>query len=199
MTLQVNLNPDPAAIGPELSVLEPGVAPGHPDDSAELTRYIVARFHDAHRAQLPELIRLARNVERVHAYRVGVPAGLAKLLEQLQQDLLDHMAIEETVLFPMMAREPDARIAHPIAMMRADHDVQARAVERMFALTRELELPEGACNTWRALYLGLRQFADDLIEHVHIENDGLFKRYEAAASAGAIPPGAAGHSDTARA
>lgn len=63
---------------------------------------------------------------------------------------------------------------------------------------------EGACNTWRALYLGVRQLADDLIEHVHTEDNGLFECYGAGASTGAhldgsIPPGAAGHSDTARA
>ncbi len=190
---------DPAAISRELCALEPRVSSVHPGDPTKLTRYIVARFHDAHRAQLPELIRLAHKVERVHADRPGVPAGLAALLEQLQQGLLDHMAIEETTLFPMMCKEPDADATDPIATMRADHAAQGGAVEDIFALTGELKLPEGACNTWRALYLGLQQFADDLIEHVHTENNVLFKRYEAATPAGAKSPGAAGNSDFERA
>jgi len=37
--------------------------------------------------------------------------------------------------------------------------------------------PEGACNSWRALYTGTRKFADDLVEHVHIENNILFPRF----------------------
>ncbi|CQR42951.1 MAG: hypothetical protein KGJ54_10355 [Betaproteobacteria bacterium] len=44
MTLQVNINPDPAAIGPDLPMLGSGIALGHPDDSVQLTRHIVVHL-----------------------------------------------------------------------------------------------------------------------------------------------------------
>jgi regulator of cell morphogenesis and NO signaling len=46
------------------------------------------------------------------------------------------------------------------------------------ALTHDMTPPEGACNSWRALYAGLAKFAEDLTEHVHIENNILFPRFE---------------------
>ena len=38
--------------------------------------------------------------------------------------------------------------------------------------------PQGACNTWRALYAGIAQLGDDLINHIHLENNVLFPRFE---------------------
>ena len=40
--------------------------------------------------------------------------------------------------------------------------------------------PQGACNTWRALYAGIAQLHDDLIDHIHLENNLLFSQFEAA-------------------
>ncbi len=42
----------------------------------------------------------------------------------------------------------------------------------------------GACNTWRALYAGLAQLSDDLVNHIHLENNVLFPQFEAGASQG---------------
>jgi regulator of cell morphogenesis and NO signaling len=45
-------------------------------------------------------------------------------------------------------------------------------------LTGDLTLPAEACNTWRALYAGLAKFAEDLTEHIHLENNILFPKFE---------------------
>ena len=169
---------DVAALSGELLSLDPGAAPALPDDTDALIERIVARFHEAHRAELPELIRLATKVERVHAEHPRAPQGLAAHLEDMQQELLDHMEKEETVLFPMMRESPGPFIVNPIARMRGEHDDHGRALRRVFELTDEMQLPDGACNTWRALYVGLRKFTDDLTEHIHAENNALFRRFE---------------------
>jgi regulator of cell morphogenesis and NO signaling len=44
--------------------------------------------------------------------------------------------------------------------------------------------PAEACNTWRALYAGLNQLRDDLISHIHLENNILFPLFENAAPQG---------------
>jgi regulator of cell morphogenesis and NO signaling len=49
---------------------------------------------------------------------------------------------------------------------------------RWYKLTGDLTLPAEACNTWRALYAGLGKFRDDLTEHIHIENNILFPKFE---------------------
>ncbi len=49
----------------------------------------------------------------------------------------------------------------------------------LVAVTGDMTLPDGACNSWRALYAGLAKLAEDLTEHIHIENNILFPRFEA--------------------
>ncbi|MNG08567.1 Iron-sulfur cluster repair protein YtfE [compost metagenome] len=44
----------------------------------------------------------------------------------------------------------------------------------MLALTHHITPPADACNTWRALYRGLLEFKDDLMQHIHLENNVLF-------------------------
>jgi regulator of cell morphogenesis and NO signaling len=147
---------------------------------AELIAHIVERYHTRHREQLPELIRLSRRVEQVHAGRPGCPAGLAEHLEAMRQELESHMMKEEQILFPMLARGLRAQAGGPISVMRFEHEQHGEALARLSALTDDLVAPSGACNTWRALYLGLATLRDDLVAHIHLENNILFDESAAA-------------------
>jgi regulator of cell morphogenesis and NO signaling len=147
-----------------------------PDDSEGIIDHIISRYHDTHRRELPELMRLARRVERVHAEHPQAPTGLSDFLEQMDADLGSHMDKEELVLFPMIRAEHRMAIA-PIAMMRAEHVNHGLALEELAALTHDMQPPQGACGSWQALYSGLRKLASDLIDHIHIENNILFKRF----------------------
>ncbi|GAB3017462.1 iron-sulfur cluster repair protein YtfE [Bowmanella dokdonensis] len=138
----------------------------------ELISHILARFHDKHRIQLPELIRLARRVEHVHGDLPDCPTGLADHLEAMQMELESHMQKEEQILFPMLAQGMFP--TGPVSVMQEEHLDHGEALERMLALAHDLELPPGACNTWTALYLGLRELKEDLMEHIHLENNILF-------------------------
>ena len=60
---------------------------------------------------------------------------------------------------------------------KAEIDVM---LERLMALTGDATPPAGACNTWRALYAGIAQLSDDLINHIHLENNVLFPQFEPA-------------------
>jgi len=144
-----------------------------------LIDHILARYHDVHRAQLPELIRMARRVESVHQANPNVPAGLADLLETMEQELLQHMMKEEQILFPMLRTGGHPFVSQPIGMMRTEHTSHGEALDRINALTNDATPPAGACNTWRALYLGLAQLSDDLQNHIHLENNVLFPVFEA--------------------
>jgi regulator of cell morphogenesis and NO signaling len=43
-------------------------------------------------------------------------------------------------------------------------------------LTNNYLVPDGACNTWRALWHGLAALETDLHQHIHLENNILFPR-----------------------
>lgn len=173
----------PDSVLAELAALQrPGMAPAAAEPG-ELIDHIVSRYHDVHRAQLPELIRMAHRVEHVHGGKPGVPAGLGAFLETMEQELTTHMHKEEAILFPMLKAGGNPFVVHPIGMMRAEHVDHGAALEQLNALTNGANPPAGACNTWRALYAGVAQLRDDLIDHIHLENNVLFPQFEAATKA----------------
>lgn len=141
----------------------------------ELIAHILRRFHDRHREQLPELVRLARRVEEVHGDLSHCPRGLADHLAMMQQELESHMQKEEQVLFPILSRGCTPALLGPVDVMRHEHEHHGEALQVIEALTHDITLPRGACNTWRALYLGLGALRADLVEHIHLENNILFE------------------------
>jgi regulator of cell morphogenesis and NO signaling len=174
---------DVNAVLSELAALQRPSAIAEMREPGALVDHILTRYHDVHRVQLPELIRMARRVEAVHRDNPDVPTGLADLLEEIEQELLSHMQKEETILFPMLKSGGNPFVGQPIGMMRAEHVDHGGALDQLNALTHDATPPAGACNTWRALYAGIAQFGDDLINHIHLENNVLFPQFEAAPAA----------------
>lgn len=159
---------------------EPGGAVGEtePTEPSALIEYILQRFHEVHRQQLPELIELATKVESVHADHPDVPRGLAVLLQQMHSELLDHMAKEEGVLFPMLARGGNSFVTHPICVMMSEHEEHAHRLTQLMALTRQATPPAGACTTWVRLCTATKTFAEDLQKHIQLENTVLFPQFD---------------------
>lgn len=171
---------DLPALLQELGSLERDDTRTEQTDPSALIDHILARYHEVHRAQLPELIRMARRVEAVHRDNPHVPTGLADHLETMEAELLDHMAKEEAILFPMIKAGPPPFVTQPISVMRHEHNHHGEALAKLLKLTHDASPPAGACNTWRALYSGVAQLADDLVNHIHLENNVLFPQFEPA-------------------
>ncbi|WGE87365.1 hemerythrin domain-containing protein [Actinobacillus equuli subsp. haemolyticus] len=142
----------------------------------EIIDFIIPRFHDTHRNQLPILIELAEKVESVHADSADCPKGLAELIRKVYADLVNHMMKEEQILFPLIKAGRGKMAAAPISVMEAEHDEAGNDVEEIQKLTNNFTPPEGACTSWRNLYQGLQEFAADLDAHVDLENNNLFPR-----------------------
>ena len=174
---------DVNAVLAELASLQRSDAAPDATTPSALIDHILTRYHDVHRQQLPELIRMARRVESVHRDNPNVPAGLADHLEEMHEELVSHMIKEEQVLFPMLKSGGNPFVGQPIGMMRAEHVDHGAALDKLNALTNDATPPQGACNTWRALYAGIAQLGDDLINHIHLENNVLFPAFEAGAAA----------------
>lgn len=166
---------DPAAVLSELQHLQQqdnSFTDWRAKPVKELIAYILERFHERHRRQLPELSRLARRVEHVHALDANCPTGLAQHLEEMYQELESHMMKEEQILFPMLAG--GIYPSGPISVMEEEHLQHGDALETLDKLTNNITLPEDACNTWTALYLGLQELKEDLMQHIFLENEILF-------------------------
>jgi len=160
----------------ELASRSDGVQDWSKVDNKSLIEHILTRYHQVHREQLTELIRLANRVETVHGNHKLCPNGLADHLDSAKQELEQHMQKEESILFPMLVGGNWPMVSGPISVMMSDHENHIESIDRIYALTNDLSLHPEACNTWRALYLGLQEFISDINMHIHIENNILFAR-----------------------
>lgn len=156
---------------------------------AQLIQRIVRTHHQRVRQDLPGLSRLAHKLAEKRRKIAPELIQVENLIERLHKDMLAHIGKEEQVLFPFMVQmEENSSIAyppahscftavsHPIFMMVQEHELASSIILQIRKLTRDFELPAGACPTHRALFDGLREFDVDLRQHTHLENDVLFPR-----------------------
>lgn len=156
----------------------------------ELMDHIVSTHHAYLRTELPLIERAIAKVLDAHHQRHGaLLAPIANVFEALKLELEMHIQKEEVVLFPAVAQAERAAEAgrswtpprfgsfgHPIKLMEHEHDSAGHALAEIRRLTSDFTLPEGACNTFRALYAALAELERDLHLHIHLENNILFPR-----------------------
>jgi regulator of cell morphogenesis and NO signaling len=164
----------------------------------ELIGHIVENHHGYVRRALPSLIAFTRKLAAVHGSRHPELAEIARLTQDIADEMTAHMAKEERVLFPYIAALSDAvrndlplpwasfgSVDTPIRMMEEDHDATGAAVARIRELTGGYVVPDDGCTTYRVCFQELNAFERDLHEYVHLENNILFPAARRLASAGA--------------
>lgn len=142
----------------------------------DIITFIVRYYHARLRSELPELVAMATKVEAVHHDKPSCPRGLSAHLQRIHVEVLDHLAKEEQVLFPLLLSGQPFSAAGPVHAMEAEHREHGTNLERTRALAHDLVPPVDACTTWRALYVRLDAFEAELMEHIHLENNVLFPR-----------------------
>lgn len=148
-----------------------------PQTAPALIRHVLS-FNETYRREFPELLRLARRVEAVHRGHPDVPRGLSLALGDLQFELETHLAREEVILFPMMRGGTDPSMVHTIARMRDEHAQHLVRLQAIEELSNHGIAPAGACPSWLALCAGVRKLVDGLREHIRLEDDVLFPKFE---------------------
>jgi len=155
----------------------------------ELSEHIVRTHHAYVKKELPRLAALAQKVVDRHGATTAelplIQAALAKLDEELTQ----HLAKEEAVLFPYIVLLEHAKddggakphgcfgtVANPIAMMTQEHDAAGALLAEIRLFSHGFTTPDDACPTYHAFFDGLQDFERDLHQHIHLENNILFPR-----------------------
>jgi len=155
----------------------------------QLSAHIVAKHHAYAKTELPRLAILAQKVVNRHGDTHAELPRIQTLLAQLDEEMTQHFAKEEAVLFPYIAslerstttgtakpKNCFGTIANPIAMMTEEHDAAGVLLAEIRQLSNQFTPPEGACPTYHAFYDGLNEFERDLHQHIHLENNILFPR-----------------------
>ena len=141
---------------------------------SEITAHIQERYHDTHRAQLIDLIALCEQVQNAHTQEF--PAQILPHLQTMQAELLNHMAKEERILFPMLNQGMGQAASMPIRVMLHEHTEHNEAIKQLLIWSNNLTIPKTACVSWRALYDRMHTFIEDLNDHMTLENEILFAR-----------------------
>jgi len=138
--------------------------------STQLKQYL-ARLCEVHGKQHAELFEIA---EQFYA-----SAG----------ELAQHMKKEELILFPAIRKMVSAQHAHqkmetphfgtvknPIEMMKQEHDIEGERFRIIDKLSKQYTPPQDGCNTYKVTFALLKEFEDDLHQHIHLENNILFPK-----------------------
>ena len=151
-----------------------------------LIGHIVNIHHAYVEESIPLILQYANRVAEVHGHHYTEVIEIKKLFIKVANELVSHMKKEEIILFPYIkklvhlkkeggyvAPPPFGTVNNPINMMEAEHESAGDIFKEIARLTNNYKPPEGACNTFRALYAKLDEFEQDLHLHIHLENNIL--------------------------
>ncbi|MGV3760855.1 iron-sulfur cluster repair di-iron protein [Parapedobacter sp.] len=168
-------------------------------DLGFLADYIYNVHHKYVRESGPVIEQLAEKVASRHGAVHPELFELSKGLKGLIADMYNHQQKEERVLFPAIKTleangEPGQMtvgIEGPVHMMEAEHDSAGDELKALRKLTKDYDLPADACNSYTYLFDKIKEFENDLFQHIHLENNILFPKAlklekERLSSAGAL-------------
>jgi regulator of cell morphogenesis and NO signaling len=132
----------------------------------------VKRFLEGHRKKYPEL------------------SELQKIMQRLMKEIPPHMKKEEEVIFPYIKqiyhawrhRESYASLLvrtlrKPVEeVMQSEHETVGKQLNRMREITNHYSPPANACLTHKVTFSKLQELDNDLVQHIHLENNILFPK-----------------------
>lgn len=158
-------------------------------DIGFLSDYIVNQHHKYVKQAIPVLFEYTQKVARVHGERNPEAIVIAEKFLAIADELNRHMCKEEDILFPYIKHLSEAKnngmkiepspfgtVENPVNMMEHEHDIVGRMMEEVRELTNNYNPPANACTTFRLSYQKLKEFEDDLHQHIHLENNILFPK-----------------------
>ncbi len=185
-------NLDYSKIESELLELDNQIPKSHDFNKWELDfliDYIIQTHHSYVLESIPELFQYAGKVATVHGHHYAETIEINELFRSVAEELTGHLQKEERILFPfikMMAKaqkegspipgSPFGTVQNPIRMMEMEHENAGDIFKKIAELSNNYSPPEGACNTFKVLYAKLKEFEEDLHQHIHLENNILFPK-----------------------
>lgn len=156
-------------------------------DLGFLADYIVNTHHQYIKENAPLINDLTLKVVHHHGEQNPELYELAKKVNALLKELLNHILEEESLVFPaiktILSEGMDKRrkvkvnsLAMLIDRMHSEHDHTGEDLKYLRKITNNYTLPITACNSYTYLFEKLKEFEDDTFRHIHLENNILFPK-----------------------
>lgn len=153
--------------------------------SGDLVDYIINTHHSFAKKILPSISELTTTILRVHGPHHNYLFKVHKLSHDLKSELEQHFIKEEEILFPLIKQyegkssdELFEKIKEAIKETEDEHDGAGDILKELRQITENYKVPDDGCATFELTYRQLQELEADLFEHIHLENNILFKRFE---------------------
>ncbi len=154
-----------------------------------LIDYIINTHHRYARENAVMIYDLAQNVANHHSEKHPELTKLVTALFLFLNDLLNHLKKEEQILFPnikQLVRKKRSKdrityttfgfIKQTVIEMKKEHLASCKELKLFRKLTNNYVVPTDACISYKYLLEKIKEFEDNLILHVHLENNILFPK-----------------------
>ena len=152
----------------------------------ELISYIILHHHFYVKQALPTITAHLDKVVYKHGSNFPYMIKVLEIFEEVNKELVLHMEKEEMVLFPKI-REIELSLNYnkttginendlkmPIDVMEKEHEFVGNALNEIRNLTNNYSILEDMCTTFKLTIAELKEFEENLHQHVHLENNILF-------------------------
>lgn len=150
---------------------------------SEIIDHIVHHHHTYLYDVLPGLGDLVAKIFRVHGAEDAYLKDLNRAFNAFRMEMDLHSMKEEQEVFPLIKKyekEPSDELLDQIRIanggLEDEHDYIGTILKEMRQVTNGYSLPTGACNSYRITYERLEELEQETFDHVHLENNILFKR-----------------------
>ena len=115
--------------------------------------------------------------------------SIQQIFMELSEILQTHNKHEEEIIFPYIKQIEAAHrrkesygnlfvrtLRKPLKNIEKEHDEIAMLLKKLKSCSNNYNFPVNACTNHQVLYHKFREFHDDLVQHIHLENNILFPR-----------------------
>jgi regulator of cell morphogenesis and NO signaling len=155
-----------------------------------LCDYIKNVHHSYLRQALPEAKEHLQKFALGHRKKFSYLERLEDVFSQLHRTIPPHLDQEEEIIFPYIKQVDRAHhdqapyagllvrtLRKPLKeIMQHEHEIVGKLLHQFRDLTDNYTLPEKACVSHRVTFHKLKEIDNDLVQHMHLENNILFPR-----------------------
>ena len=155
-----------------------------------LADYILNIHHRFLNKALPEAYEYVKRMLEEHSLHYPELKELETILQRMMKEIPPHMKKEEEVIFPYIKqinhawRHKDSyasllirTLRKPVEeVMQAEHESVSKQLQKIREITNKFTLPSHPSSVYRIAFAKLKELDNDLVQHIHLENNILFPK-----------------------